>query len=422
MIRIFHSKRALAAGAALALLVPTALAGHGRVSASAALTAARGGDQQGDRMLPASKLALKSALFVDLTKDIVRLPLHKGNFHGTPVWYIITDASDFGLAHDLNVNYAPKLANVAIGCPECVQQVTLSVPAGNTFNEAVVNFQGIPDFSPRRVLVPSKMGFPPILAQPGAVGDAHYSPFIRIQGSTAVYNASIVATGPGPFDVLHHSNTGERVMDIKTTHTATQPAYVDELLIHGSDAGQPILYLNSEASDPVAATYERGTFVPLLQKAAFLGGDDFLGSARERIFVFANGQTGLHNPQAQGENNAGLNGGSLDINVHTYQRIADPFNVQGDWPSLSDPRHANAYSPLWDVQLGQWTPKAIREHLNTRQTDENTILRLATNHPDLLTGPMGAPYGSVGFNVNCPVIGFLNQQPTASIGSDPQFQ
>jgi hypothetical protein len=118
MIRIFHSKRALAAGAALALLVPTALAGHGRVSASAALTAARGGAQQGDRMLPASKIALKSALFVDLTKDIVRLPLHKGNFHGTPVWYIITDASDFGLAHDLNVNYAPKLANVAIGCPE----------------------------------------------------------------------------------------------------------------------------------------------------------------------------------------------------------------------------------------------------------------------------------------------------------------
>ncbi len=51
----------------------------------------------------------------------------------------------------------------------------------------------------------------------------------------------------------------------------------------------------------MAATYERGIYVPLLQKAAFLGGDDFLGSARERIFVFANGQTGLHNPQAQGE-------------------------------------------------------------------------------------------------------------------------
>ena len=408
----------LAGAAALALLAPVALAGHGRASASAAQHAA----QQGDHFLPASKIALKSALFVDLTKNIVRLPLHKGNFNGTPVWYIITDASDFGIAHDLNVNYAPKLTNVAIGCPECVQTVTLSTPAGNKFDEAIVNFKGIPNFSPRRILNPGTMGFPPVKAQPGAVGDAHYSPFIRIQGSPVVYNASIVATGAGPFDVTHHANTGERVISIKTTHTATQPTYVDELLVHGSDAGQPILYLNPESSDPVAATYERTTYVPLLANAAFLGGDDFLGSARERIFVFANGRTGLHNAQAQGENNAGLVGGPLDANANTYQRIADPFNVQGDWPTLSDPRHANAYSPLWDVQLGQWTPKAIKLGLNTRQTDENTILRLATDRPDLLTGPNGAPYGSVGFNVNCPVIGFTNQQPKASLGADPQFQ
>ncbi len=348
MIRIPHPKRALAAGAALALLAPVALAGAGHTTAGAASTRTRIASpaRQGDQYLPASKIALKSALFVDLTKSIVRLPLHKGNFHGTPVWYIITDASDFGLAHDLNVNYAPKLANVAIGCPECVQTVTLSVPAANKFDEAIVNFQGVPDFSPRRILNPGTMGFPPVSAQPGAVGDAHYSPFIRIQGSSAVYNASIVATGNGPFDVTHHANTGERVIAIKTTHTATTPAYVDELLVDGSDAGQPILYLNPESSDPVAATYERTTYVPLLAKAAFLGGDDFLGSARERIFVFANGQTGLNNPQAQGENNAGLNGGPLDANAQTDTRIADPFNVQGDWPTLADPRHANAYSPL----------------------------------------------------------------------------
>jgi len=426
MIRIPHPTRALAASAALALLIPAALAGGGHGTAGAATstahTRAGGATGQGDQMLPESKIALKSALFVDLTKNIVRLPLHKGNLNGTPVWYMLTDASDFGIAHDLNVNYAPKLTNVAIGCPDCVQEVTLTVPKANTFDEAVVNFRGVPNFGQRRILNPGKMGFPPVTAQPGAVGDAHYSPFIRIQGSPVVYNASIVATGAGPFDVMRHSNTGERVMAIRTTHTATQPAYVDELMVHGSDAGQPILYLNPEASDPIAATYERSTFVPLLQKAAFLGGDDFLGSARERIFVFANGQTGLHNPQAQGENNAGLNGGPLDANAQTYQRIADPFNVQGDWPTLGDPRHANAYSPLWDVQLGEWSKKAIKLGLNTRQTDENTILRLAVERPDLLTGPMGTPYGSVGFNVNCPVIGFTHKQPVKSIGNDPQFQ
>jgi len=57
-----------------------------------------------------------------------------------------------------------------------------------------------------------------------------------------------------------------------------------------------------------------------------LGGDDFLGSARERIFVFANGQTS--GPNAQGENYAGLHGGPLDANVNTLSQIADPENVR----------------------------------------------------------------------------------------------
>ncbi len=350
MTRTTRLTRGLLAGAsALALLAPVALAGHGRATASVT--------RQGDAYLSKDKIVLQSAISVDLTKNVVRLPLHRGAFHGRTVWYIITDASDYGLAHDLNALYAPKLANIPVGCPACVQDVTLTAPPTNRFDEAIVNFQGIPDFSPTRVLVPSAQGFPPAKAQPGAVGDAHYSPFIRLQGSPVVYNAPTVATGNGPFDVMRHSNTNDRVIAINTKPTAEAPATVDLLLVHGSDSGQPILYINTEASDPVAATYERTTYVPLLNKVSFLGGDDFIGSARERIFVFGNGQTGLHNPQAQGENNAGLFGGALDANVDTLSRITDPFNVQGDFPSLDSPRHANAYSPLWDVQLGFWTPR-----------------------------------------------------------------
>ena len=45
---------------------------------------------------------------------------------------------------------------------------------------------------------------------------------------------------------------------------------------------------------------ERSTYVPALNNASFNGGDDFLGSARERLFGFINGQTGANNPQAQG--------------------------------------------------------------------------------------------------------------------------
>lgn len=68
-------------------------------------------------------------------------------------------------------------------------------------------------------------------------------------------------------------------------------------------------------------------------------------------------------------------------------------------------KHANAYSPLWDAQVGEWTQKAIDEGLNVRMTDENRILNLVAERPDLLTGPGGSPYASVGFVINCPTVG-----------------
>ena len=66
------------------------------------------------------------------------------------------------------VNFAPKLANLAIGCPECVQTVTLDspTPAENPFGQAVVNFQGAPDFSPTRSAEPGPNGFPLAAFQP----------------------------------------------------------------------------------------------------------------------------------------------------------------------------------------------------------------------------------------------------------------
>ena len=78
----------------------------------------------------------------------------------------------------------------------------------------VVNFQGAPDFSPTRIAEPGPTGFPLAKFQPGAVAGPGYSPFIRIAGSPTVYSAPIVATGDGPFDVVHHTNTGDRVLGI----------------------------------------------------------------------------------------------------------------------------------------------------------------------------------------------------------------
>ena len=110
-------------------------------------------------LLPRENLTMSSVIQVDLDKETVRLPLYKGRANGETVWYVLLDASDEGLADNSGLNFAPKLANLAIGCPECVQTVTLDspTPAENPFGAAVVNFQGAPDFSPNRVCVPGKL-------------------------------------------------------------------------------------------------------------------------------------------------------------------------------------------------------------------------------------------------------------------------
>ena len=386
-------------------------------------------------MLPRDKLTLESAIDVNLSTESVRLPLYPGTAGGKRVWYILLDASDAGLAHDLGVNYAPKLANVGIGCPACVQTVTLSnpTPQANPFGPAVVHFAGAPDFSPTRIATPGPTGFPLAKFQPGAVAGPGYSPFIRVAGSNVVYNAPIVATGNGPFDVVHHTNTGDRVLGIhiagKSKAGQFAESWVDMLFVKGFDAGQPIVYLSTDAGQPLTAVLERSTYVPALNNASFNGGDDFLGSARERLFGFINGQTGTGNPQAQGfqhlakDGMISANASEADKSfINALRDGGDLLNVFGDFPTLKDPRHADAYSPLWDAQLGLWTSKAIKEGLNKRQIDEVQVFNLAATRPDLLTGVnpatgQPAPYGSVGVDINCAVIGFTNKAPTANLAA-----
>ena len=57
-------------------------------------------------------------------------------------------------------------------------------------------------------------------------------------------------------------------------------SWADMLFVKGFDAGQPIIYLSTDAGQPLTAVLERSTYVPALNNAAFNGGDDFLGSAR----------------------------------------------------------------------------------------------------------------------------------------------
>ncbi len=444
------SKRWLLGAATLAVVVAAVVVGSQAVDGSGGQAVAGAKKASGSAaglgplsgVLPRDHLTLESAIKVDLSKETVRLPLYKGKAGGETVWFALLDASDAGLAHDLGVNYAPKLANLAINCPECVQTVGLETPtpAQNPFGQAVVDFQGAPDFSPTRLAEPGPDGFPLAKVEPGAVARDGYSPFIRIAGSNTVYSAPIVATGDGPFDVEHHTNTGDRVLRVhiaaKSAPGQYQESWVDLLFVKGFDAGQPIVYISTDAGQPLTSVLERSTYVPALDKAAYNGGDDFLGSARERLFGFINGQTGAGNRQAQGfvhlvkdghvSEDASADNTAL---IDALRRGGDLLNVFGDFPTLSDPRHAQAYSPLWDAQLGLWTDKAVKAGLNKRQIDEVQVFNLAATRPDLLTGVdpatgKPAPYGAAGVDINCAVIAFIDKAPTKNLAdpvADSQF-
>jgi len=436
---------AVAASTALAIAAGTEMA----ASAAPAAHAVRAGQGSGETtglgqltgLLPRDHLTLQSAIQVNLDNETVRLPLYPGiayagTSHEEKVWYILEDASDQGAADDLGVNYAPKLANIGISCPACVQTVHLINPSpqDNHFGPAELSFAGAPDFSPTRIAVPGPDGFPLAKFQPGAVAGPGYTPFIKIAGSDTIYNAPIVATGDGPFDVTHHTNTADRALAIHIAPTPTdspsgafQESWVDMLFVKGFDAGQPIVYLSTDAGQPLTAVLERSTYVPALNDASCNGCDDFLGSARERLFGFVNGQTGVDNPNAQGFQHLakdGMVGEDASLSntafINALRNGGDLLNVFGDFPTLSDPRHADAYSPLWDAQLGMWTQKAISAGLDKRQVDENQVLNLAFTNPDLLTGVNPATgqaqlYGSVGVDINCAVIGYTAQAPTANL-------
>jgi len=435
------SRRRLLVPVALVFVAAAAAMGSQAFAGSNDGTASAKGLGPISGLLPRDHLTEESAIQVDLSKESVRLPLYQGvAYKGTPdeekVWYVLLDASDPGLAHDLGVNYAPKLSNLAINDPEAVQTVTIESPTpdANRFGQAVVDFQGAPDFSPTRVAEPGPTGFPLANFQPGAVAGPGYSPFIRIAGSQTVYSAPIVATGDGPFDAVRHTNTGDRVLGVHIAGPQKpgqyEDSWVDLLFVKGFDAGQPIVYISTDAGQPLTSVLERSTYVPALDKAAYNGGDDFLGSARERLFGFINGQTGSDNQESQGfvhlindgHASEDASAGNTAL-IDALRNGGDLLNVFGDFPTEKDPRHADAYSPLWDAQLGLWTDKAVKAGLNTRQIDEVQVFNLAATRPDLLTGVnpatgQPAPYGSVGVDINCAVIGFTDKAPTANL-ADP---
>lgn len=277
---------------------------------------------------------------------------------------------------------------------------------------APVQFAGTVDFAPMRVLTPGPTGFPPLMAQPGSVAGPGYSDLLRVEGSNVVYNAPIIATGDGPFDVsVTHTNTLDRVMAIDI-----QAMTVDLQFIRAFSHGKEIFYFTFGSTGALSSTLERGTFVPAMATLPFANDDQNPNGARSAIFTFTNGKRGQNDPNAQGLTHVILDNppGNLSLQnpalLESLRLLGDAHNVLGSFPTLTDMRLRELYSPLWDLNIGVWSDAVVASGENFAQTDANTIRQLAARGH--ITNPGGGKLGSSNFLVNCPVLGSATDPPT----------
>jgi hypothetical protein len=320
---------------------------------------------------------LTSAVSVDLAANTVTLPLHRGTAKGGTVWYIITDASDAAAATKLGVLYAPLIATAGGAI------ATARGAIGNLI------YPGTVDFSPARILAADAHGNP-TKAQAASVGDAAYSPLVRIGASGTVYNAPIVASGAHPHDIAGHTDTLDRVVAIDTAQPAA--ATVTLVLARGFTNGQPIAYISTDASVEAPAAIERSTYAPRLAKIA--------GGTIPIDVLFNGAKQGIPFAILHGEATA-------DANPENAAAIGSPLNVQATFPAPGNA--ASGYRPLWSVYPAVWTKAATA-------AGKETVLRTigavqAAADAKYLTAPDGKAFGAAGITVNCPVIAFAQKRP-----------
>jgi hypothetical protein len=327
--------------------------------------------------LPRANVVLPSAKSVDLDANTVTLPLHKGTAKGGTVWYIITDASDAAAASKFGLLHSPLLANAG--------------PAIATASGTIthLSYPGTVDFSPTRIVTTDASGNP-TAAKAGSVGDAAYSPLVRIGSGSTVYNAPIVASGEAPHDIANHTDVLDRVVAIDVANP--DAATVTLVLARGFTNGQPIAYISTDASVEAPAAIERSTYAPKLGSAS---------AGTIPIDVFFNGAN-------QGIPFAALHGKlGEDADAANAAQIGSPLNVQATFPA---PNGApSAYSPLWSVYAATWTKDASA-------AGKVNVLRSQVRVQDaadakLITAPDGKPFGAAGIIVNCPVIAFASKRP-----------
>jgi len=324
---------------------------------------------------------IQSALAVDFTYRTasVTLPLYRGlSPDGKDVFYIITEASDFGVARRMGINYAPKMAK-AVGSAG-VQTVTLK--------DGIMQFKGTVDFSPTYRVVPGDPPgyFPPKAADPGAIANAAWSSIVVLP-SGSVLNAQIV-----------HNDSGSHLrllaLDLKA-RTVTMS------ILDGVQGGKQYFYhLVTDASIPIAAVLEKGVFAPTLGKIPTFGKSEATDdSALLGFSPVLNGRTDKGSGEDQGFSTALANG-------------IDPINVFPVGPANDNSAQSNNYSPLWDAHVSMWTEKAISAHkvhrIHSMDEQKQLIAEGYLTSADINPPGPGNPYvGGLRPTqaiINCPVV------------------
>lgn len=331
-------------------------------------------------------VVLMKSAHIDLEKGTATLPLRKGRLKsGQPVWFVITDTSDENISNLTGTNYAPKMAYAQTG-PNS-RHATIEKDGTFVFDRGTVNF------APQLSVTPGDGAnpFPPKAFQPGSVGDAGYTPLVQIDNSAKalLFNAPVVSmANEADLNAMCDGQVDKSKVHDKVVAICPRDETVTLALTLGYSFDKPILYLSTEANDPLVASLENATFTPALKELPFALEDASPGESAERIVVVVNGATGKDNPHRQGL-------------VSALSGEGGPLNVLGGIPTIN-----LDYSPLWRLFPAVWTDEAIQKGYRYRMTSPLQAAEMDAR--GLLKSLDGKEFRAVGFVVNCPVVYRIN--------------
>jgi hypothetical protein len=342
---------------------------------------------------------------VDLDKGTITLPLYHGivmnatQSNGTDQWFILTDAGNKDVADAFGINFSYKLNFVP---NDALRLGTLDGSGLWMFESGLVDFSMNVNISEN-----ANQTFPPLESTTaGSVGDADYSPVIRLENGW-IFNAPVIAQGVSMEELNVYcegisENQMEHAYSIlhdQVVSICPRRQEVTMRMTPGFSQGRPILYLGMAANNMIMAAMENATFVPKWSHVIPTGCFDVASCAVERAFAIINGYTlsemsEMFNLDVTGANvtlpplRQGLNSLLMDHMSALY--------VFGEIPTSGV-----YYSPLWDFHLTEWTQEAVSERLRTRLTDEFQIYSWVRSN--FLTGSQGTLIAPIDLIFDAPV-------------------